>query len=173
MKKPGHNCISIGQIAKTHGYKGAVKIELQNGISLNKPKGISEPVFLEINQKPVPFFYTEWQEAGGSPLVHFEDINSEEQAKQLLGLTVLAPNTWVDEEEGIFVEDLINFTVVDEQFGQLGFISNYMETPGQTLLYMLLNGREVLIPFVDEIITDIDWDNQTIHTSMPDGLLDL
>jgi 16S rRNA processing protein RimM len=173
MKQPGHNCISIGRLAKTHGYKGAIKIELQNNITLNKPNGTKEPVFLEINQKPVPFFYTHWEGMNNMPIVQFEDITDEEKAKKLIGLTVLVPKTWVEVDDSVSVADLINFTVVDEVHGKLGFINNYMETPAQTLLYMLQNGRETMIPFVDEFIIEIDWDNQTIYTHLPDGLLDL
>ncbi len=173
MKLPGQDCICVGRVAKTHGYKGAVKIDIKESITLNKPKGTKEPVFLEINQKPVPFFYTQWQDNMGSPIVHFEDIDSEEKAKELLGLDVLVPETWVEEGEGAALDQLIDFTVIDAEHGKLGFISNYMENPNQTLLYMLLNGREVLIPFVDEFIIDIDWENQIINTRLPDGLLDI
>lgn len=172
MKLPGQDCICVGRVAKTHGYKGAVRIDIKESITLNKPKGTKEPVFLEIHQKPVPFFYSSWQENMGSPIAHFEDIDSEEQAKELLGLDVLVPETWVEEEELAF-DRLIDFTVIDKEHGKLGFISNYMENPNQTLLYMLLNGREVLIPFVDEFVIDIDWENQTLHTQLPEGLLDI
>lgn len=173
MKLPGEGCTCIGRIAKTHGYKGAVKISITEGLALDKPKNSKEPVFLEINQKPVPFFYSQWQENMGVPIVLFEDIDNEEKAQSLVGLDVLVPESWIDEDESSNIANLINFTVVDAEHGKLGFISNYMENPAQTLLYMLLNGREILIPFVDEFILDIDWDNEIIHTQLPDGLLDI
>jgi 16S rRNA processing protein RimM len=167
------DCICVGRIAKLHGYKGAVRIDVLESILLNKPKGNKEPVFLMINQKPVPFFYTAWQDNMGNPIVHFEDIDDEPKAKELLGLEVFVAKTWVDEDEGSGIANLINFTVVDATHGKLGFISNYMENPGQTLLYMLQNGRETLIPFVDDIIIEVDWENEIIHTQLPDGLLDI
>jgi 16S rRNA processing protein RimM len=170
---PIQDCICVGRIAKTHGYKGAVRVDINENITLNKPKGTKEPVFLEIHQKPVPFFYTGWQENMGNPIVHFDDIESETQAKELIGLAIFVSKQWVEEDEESGVENLLNFTVVDAEHGKLGFINNFMENPAQTLLYMLLNGREILIPFVDEFILEIDWDNEIIHTQLPDGLLDI
>lgn len=173
MKLPGQDCVCVGHIAKAHGFKGAVRIDIKTGITLDKPKGTKEPVFLEIHQKPVPFFYTSWQENMGSPIVHFEDIDSQEKAQELLGLEIWVPDSWVEESDELSLADLIDYTVEDEEHGKLGFISNYMETPGQTILYMMLNGREVMIPFVDEFVTDIDHENKILHTRLPDGLLDL
>ncbi len=167
------DCICVGRIAKTHGYKGAVRVDIKKSITLNKPKGSEEPVFLEISQKLVPFFYTSWQESTGSPILHFDDIDNEAKAKELIGIDVFASKKWVEEEEGSEIANLLNFTVIDTEHGKLGFINNYMENPAQTLLYMLLNGREILIPFVDEFILKIDWDNETIYTQLPDGLLDI
>lgn len=170
---PMQDCICVGRIAKTHGYKGAVRVDIKESLTLNRPKGSKEPVFLEISQKLVPFFYTSWQENMGNPILHFDDIENEAHAKELIGLDIFVSKQWVEEDEGTGIENLLNFTVVDAEHGKLGFINNYMENPAQTLLYMLLNGKETLIPFVDEFILEIDWENETIHTQLPDGLLDI
>jgi 16S rRNA processing protein RimM len=173
MKQPGHNCSKVGRIGKLHGYSGAVRIDIDGDIAFSKPEKNNEPVFLVIHQKPVPFFYTRWQDGGESIIVKFEDIDTEEAARELIGLEVLAPEKWVEESDDVSAAALIDYTVVDSVLGKLGFISNYMENPGQTLLYMMLNGREVMIPFVEEFINDIDPDTQTLYTSLPDGLVDL
>jgi len=173
MKQPGHNCIKVGRIGKPHGYKGAVRMDLSGDIELDKPEKSNEPVFLVIQQKPVPFFYTQWQDAGNSIIIKFEDIDTEEQARELLGLDVLAPEKWVEENDEVSASALIDFTVVDSQLGKLGFITNYTETPAHTILYMLLNGREILIPLVDEFVENIDFDNQTLYMNLPEGLVDV
>lgn len=173
MKYPGHSCSKVGRIGKLHGYKGAVRIDLDGGIEVEKPEKNMGPVFLVIHQKPVPFYFTQWQDGGSSLIVKFEDIDTEDAARELVGLEVLVPEKWIVDDGGINASALIDFTVVDSELGKLGFIQNYMETPAQTLLFMMMNGREVLIPFVDEFIKDIDFDNQTLHTTLPEGLIDL
>ena len=37
----------------------------------------------------------------------------------------------------------------------------------------VVNGQEVLVPFVDEIILNIDEGKQEIQVNLPEGLLDL
>lgn len=173
MKQPGHNCMVVGRIGKPHGYKGAVRIDVSRDLEFHKPEKNNEPVFLVISQKPVPFFYSHWQQAADSIIVHFETIDSEEKARELVGLEVLAPKEWVEEDDGFTAAALLDYTIEDSELGKLGFISDYMEMPGQTLLTMLYQGREVLIPFVDEIIEAIDPDIKTIYTNLPDGLLEI
>jgi len=47
-----------------------------------------------------------------------------------------------------------------------------VQLPGQDLLAVDHNGREILIPFVLEIVPEIDVENKIITITPPEGLLD-
>ena len=79
--------IKIGEIFKTHGYKGELVIKLF--IDFDRIKK-TELIFLEIEGNPVPFFFSgnikSYKKTG--IIAKFENINSEEEIKDLLSCKV-------------------------------------------------------------------------------------
>ena len=66
------------------------------------------------------------------------------------------------------------WAVVDEAFGEVGFVTGFIENPGQMLLQVgRPDGREALVPIVDEIVRDVDERAGVVHVCLPQGLLDL
>jgi 16S rRNA processing protein RimM len=70
------------------------------------------------------------------------------------------------------VDDLIGYKVVIEG-NEIGVITDIEIMPMQELFVVDMGGREVLIPFVDDFIEDIDDEAKTITLNLPEGLLDL
>lgn len=164
-------CLEIGTISKTHGYDGSVRIDLKGieSIALSK----KEPLFLRIAQKLVPFFMEEFRKANDSVIARFEDINDNDQARRLCGYKVYAREAAVQKEEAGDLESLIGYQVSDVNLGKLGEISNYIESETQPLLVMDYKDMEVLIPYVEEIILEIDDENKHIEVDLPEGLIEL
>lgn len=66
--------------------------------------------------------------------------------------------------------------VIDETLGELGFVTDVIVNPVQTLLVVdcsLLDKGDVMIPWVEEFVTNIDASNHVISVSIPLGLLEL
>src|SRR5216117_3783373 len=92
------SCFKLGQIQKAHGFKGEVMIQLQ----VKKPEDYKdlESVFVEINQKLVPFFIENLRiTTGEKAIVKFEDVNDEAGIKKLVGLSIYLPLEEMTEEE--------------------------------------------------------------------------
>jgi 16S rRNA processing protein RimM len=87
---------------------------------------------------------------------------------------------WVPPEErgelpagGFFQSDLIGCCIVDKVSGkELGVVAGFQEIGGPTLMEMTVDGREVLIPFVEQLC-EVDLPGRVIRVDLPDGLLDL
>lgn len=165
------DCQSIGHIGKPHGYDGSVKIELHRDISYSHKR--TEPVFLLINRKPVPFFTTSYNEDSQPPIVRFEDINTLEAAKKLTGIEILASQKRVDGETPVSIADLIGYLVISLPSFPLGRIVSTMDAGLQELLVMEYRNKEILIPFQPGLIADIDHEEKKIFFSLPEGLLEL
>lgn len=165
------NCFRIGQIIKAHGIKGEVVIETDE----EHPEEFSEleSVFIEINQKLVPFFIEEIQVNGKRAIVLFEDIHSVEETKILLRKQVYVNAGQLPEEGQFYHEALLGFTVRDKAKGEIGPVKEYVERPGQDLLVADYQGREVLIPVDPSIILRLDRKKKIISVNLPEGLLDL
>jgi 16S rRNA processing protein RimM len=163
---------SIGYISKTRGLKG----ELQLYLEVDNPQDYKnmESLFLEINQKPVPFFITKLLIQKNIVYIYIEDVDHIDKAKPLVGKAAYVhqknkpANTNEDSHKV-----LIGYTVHDEQLGELGIINAIQELPSQLIANMMYQNKEVLFPLNDQFVTSIDKKNKTIHVNLPDGLIDL
>ncbi len=77
--------------------------------------------------------------------------------------------------EGQYLErEVVGSEVVTRDGIKVGRITSVMRTGGTDLLVLEdVDGREHLIPFADEICTDVDLNVRRITIDPPDGLLDL
>lgn len=163
---------SIGYISKTKGLKG----ELQIYLEVENPQDYKnmESLFLEINQKPVPFFISKLLLQKNIMYVYLEDIDHIDKAKGLVGKTayVLEKNKPANTNEDSH-KILIGFQVIDEKQGELGVINAIQELPSQLIANMLFQNKDVLFPLNDQFVTSIDKKNKIIHVDLPDGLIEL
>lgn len=163
---------SIGYISKTRGLKG----ELQLYLEVENPQDYKnmESLFLEINQKPVPFFITKLLIQKNIVYIYVEDIDHIDKAQTLVGKAayVLAKNKPKNTNEDSH-KALIGYTVIDEQQGELGTINAIQELPSQLIANMMYHNKEVLFPLNEQFLLEIDKKSKTIHVNLPDGLIDL
>ena len=133
-----------------------------------------ESVFVELNKKLVPFFIDRIQLNGTKAIVKFEEIDTIDQAKGFKGSRLFLPlDVLPDLEDGYYFHELIGFKVIDTNHGELGSISGVFDSGSQDLIAMQYQEKEVLIPLTDEVVLKVDKQAKTIHTSLPDGLLDI
>ena len=57
--------------------------------------------------------------------------------------------------------------------GELGKITSVDDTTENVLFEVDHNGRELLIPAVDELVSEVDEENRKLYMNIPEGLLDL
>lgn len=163
---------SIGYISKTRGLKG----ELQLYLEVDNPQDYKkmESLFLEINQKPVPFFISKLLIQKNIVYIYVEDIDHIDKAKSLVGKGAYVhtknkpKNTNEDSHKA-----LIGYLVHDEKLGALGLINAIQELPSQLIANMMYQNKEVLFPLNDQFVTSIDKKSKTIHVDLPDGLIEL
>ena len=163
---------SIGYISKTRGLKG----ELQLYLEVENPQDYKnmESLFLEINQKPVPFFVEKLLINKNIVYIYVEDIDHIDKAKTLVGKAAYVhiknkpKNTNEDSHKA-----LIGFTVIDEQLGELGVINAIQELPSQLIANMMYQNKEVLFPLNDQFVTSINKKSKIINVDLPVWLLDI
>ena len=129
----------------------------------------------EVDGLLVPFFIEEYRfKTDSSALVKFLDIDSSEQAQQLVGSTVYFENKFIEEgsEDEVSLNYFIGFTVKDGET-YIGTITD-IDDQTENWLFVIEHGDdELLIPAHEEFITDIDHQSRTITMDLPNGLIDL
>lgn len=167
------SCFKIGFVLRTHGLKGEVTLSLSDDaqVDLESVKSL----FLEQDNRLVPFFIDSISVQGNKALVRFEDVTAIDDASKLVKQSVyLEKSKRRKSGRGEFYDDeIIGFEIVDETIGSLGVIGGVMQAGPNRLLVVDYEGKEVLIPVNGPFITNIDKRKKSVSVQLPDGFLDI
>jgi 16S rRNA processing protein RimM len=165
--------ILLGRISKAHGFEGAVTVKLEK--SFIDEIDDMESVFLEIEGKPVPFFVEESEYPGGNILrLKFTGFNNVDCVNEFAGCKVFLTSA-LEENPDIKVNFSIEgYKICLPDNAVLGIVKKVMENPGQWLLEITSSdGKELLIPYHEDLILGIDHRKKIITMKLPEGLIDL
>jgi len=167
------NVIPIGQITKPHGISGEMSFSFTTDIFDRE----EVPYFIfELEGILVPFFLEEYRfKSNSTALLKLDGVNNDDQARSFAGLTVYLPKSYLEkvEDDEIELDYFAGFSLVDDEKGLLGVISEVDQTTDNVLFVIPTKNDELLIPAGEEYIQEIDHDKKIIYVSLPEGLLDL
>lgn len=164
--------ILLGRISKTHGFEGTVTIKLEKAFIGKIPE--MESVFIEIEGKPVPFFI-ENSDYPGADILHVKFLwyDTFDKVAEFTGCRVFLTTGRKKKTETDF-RILRNYKVTDPGNTLIGTVSSVIENPGNILLAVTTpEGRELLLPFHENLIVSIDNRKKLIVMDLPEGLTDL
>ncbi len=165
--------VEIGTIQRTHGINGELQVQWSSEFDLSE--NFPESVFIEIDGIPVPFFIISHRAKGfDKVIVRLEDIDDVETASTLENLKILLPKTDIVEIRDLLLEDLIGFTLLNEQkeiIGKISDLQEYQSNPVFTVIHS--SNAELLIPAAEDLIVEVNEATQTVVMHIPDGLLEL
>lgn len=166
-------CFQLGYVSKVHGIKGEIQCYFDVDIPENYKK--MESVFVDINNKLVPFFIEKISLIGHKAVVKFEDIDGIEQAAELKGKGLYLPLEKLPALGGnqFYFHEIIGYRVKDEEEGLLGTIKDIYALPHQDIIAMEFENKEVLIPISDDIIKSVDHERKELNVHLPPGLLQI
>ena len=163
----------IGQLIKPHGIHGEMSFTFSTDVFDRE----DIPYFIiETEGIFVPFFIEEYRfKTDSSGLLKFEDVDTQEKAKEFAGLTIYLPVKYIEkvEDEEIGLDYFIGYQLIDTTKGEIGKISEIDQTTENALFVIETTEDELLIPVSEEYITKINHKKKIIHVSLPEGLLDL
>ncbi len=168
--------IEIGKFQKTHALKG----ELNALLDVDEDYAADgNPLIVEMDGIFVPFYAESVRPKGSeSCLVKLKDVDSQELAQQFVNKNIYALRSelvnYYDVPEDEIVADFVGFKIVDRHIGEVGTVADIDDTTANVLFVVNRpDGSTVLIPVADEFIESIDTDAKLIHTSLPEGLIEM
>jgi 16S rRNA processing protein RimM len=168
------DCFYLGKIVKKYSFKGELLIKLDSDDPEIYTK--MESVFVEKNKSLIPFFI-ERSSLHKSELlrVKFEDINNDEDTDPLLKCDLYLPLEFLPKLTGnkFYYHEIIGYTVEDKNFGEVGTITGVNDSTSQALFEIDRNGKEVLIPLIDDFIKNVDRETKTLQLEVPKGLIEI
>jgi 16S rRNA processing protein RimM len=170
------HCILLGTLIKIHGVKGQLVLRLQH-LDFDDIKEMG-PVFIIIDNLPVPFSIAEYLPKGEQDIIlTLDDIESSESAQSLIGHKLWIHKESIDFKSNLHAlsdsEMLRGYRIIDIQLGDLGSVSAILDYNQNPLLQVMSGKKEILIPCREEFIRGIDTDNKILQVEIPRGLLDL
>lgn len=164
----------IGKLGKPHGVRGEVSFMLTDDVF---DRVDADYLVLDIDGILVPFFLEEYRfRSDELALVKFEEIDTQEQARNLTGCEVFFPRHLSDsDEESLSWAEIIGFSLFDAQTGkEVGTIDSVDDNTINILFEVTTDeGKEVLIPASEDLIEGVDAKEHTITVRLPEGILDL
>jgi len=166
--------VVIAELFRARGIRGEVIARSQTDIP-GRLENLKRAQLRLTNGTDVPVEIEEAWEHKGDWVLKFAGVDTMDAADQFRGADL-----WVPPEErgelpdgGFFQSDLIGCGVVDRVSGNsLGVVSGWQQYGGPTLMQVMVEGREVLVPFVEQLC-EVDLPARVIRVDLPAGLLDL
>ncbi|MFT4645040.1 MAG: 16S rRNA processing protein RimM [Planctomycetota bacterium] len=162
----------IGYLSKPYGFNGELKSNLE---VLMLSDDFPEFIWIYLDGKPVPYCVEKATYNKSNFILKLEDVNTEEDASILKNTSIYCEQKlfkqYFEYEESL--EDLVGFEVEDKVKGAIGIIESIIENAIQPTLVLNFEGKEILVPYTEEIIIDVDFDNKKVKVETPDGLIDM
>ncbi|UNS99265.1 ribosome maturation factor RimM [Streptomyces tubbatahanensis] len=164
----------VARIGRAHGIKGEVTVEVRT----DEPELRLAPgaVLATDPASTGPLTIAAGRVHSGRLLLRFEgvrDRNAAEALRNTLLVAEIDPAERPEDPEEFYDHQLEDLEVVTVDGTLVGRIESVAHLPAQDLLVIRgADGGEVLVPFVSEIVPEIDLDAQRAVIDPPPGLLD-
>lgn len=165
----------IGRIGRAHGIRGEVTVDVRT----DDPEGRFAPgsVILTEPAEAGPLTVAAGRVHSGRLLLSFEGVADRTAAAALRGTVLVAEvdeDEVPDDPEEFYDHQLVGLAVQTVEGRPVGEVAQMLHLPGQDVFAVQRpDGGEVLIPFVAEIVPDVDLAARRVVVDPPEGLLDL
>lgn len=167
--------LKVGKIVNTHSLKGEVKVISSTDFEEERFKKGSKLLITRGNQLIREVVVQSYRNHKNFLLVKFEGINSVEEAEKLKNLQIKIDSDEVGEleENEFYFHQIIGCEVFDENDKNLGEIIDIL-TPGANDVWVIKgeNGKEILIPYIEDVVKKIDITSKKVNIEVMEGLID-
>ncbi|MDR1739638.1 MAG: ribosome maturation factor RimM [Bacteroidales bacterium] len=167
-------CFYLGKIGKTFGYKGDLHIYFD----VDEPSDYKslKSVLIKTAQGLKSYNIERITISANRSTILFADADVPAQdAAALVGKELYLPLSMLPPLEGnkFYYHEIIGYTVIDEKEGNIGVVKEITDFSPQALLSVTSpQGREILIPLIDEFIVSLDRSKKTLYIKAPEGLIE-
>jgi 16S rRNA processing protein RimM len=166
----------IGKIGGAHGVRGEMRVSPITD-DVRRFRALSDCVILTPAEKLLRTArISEKRVTGDTVLVTFEGVSDRDEAQKLTGfyLAVKRGDAPPLEKGRYYIADMIGCTVADQTIGVIGRISEILQTGSNDVIVVKRpEKQDLLIPFLKDVVTDVDVFAQKVTVKLPDGLLEV
>lgn len=170
----GSKKVLIGKIQGTQGIKGQLRvipfagdassISQLDSLCVKTPSGAMEE-----------FSVVSARAHGKRVILTLRPFDNINQVLHLVGREIYADRVALPElpSDEFYWSDLLGLRVVTSGGEELGELVDIIETGSNDVYVVKKNGREVLVPALEDVVVSVDLAGGRMTVSLPEGLLDL
>jgi 16S rRNA processing protein RimM len=176
--RPGSKTqLRVGRLAKAHGLKGALKVELytddpERRFAPGATFALQVPTSSDWHGKKLELL--ELRFYNGNPVAFFAGVTDRTAAESLVKAVL-----WIDqdldeeptEDDAWYDGQLIGLAALRDG-EKVGTVVRVEHLPAQDLLVVKVGEREVMVPFVKAIVPAVDVTAGTVTLTPPTGLFE-
>lgn len=160
----------IGNIVGYHGIKGEIKLyPLFDDVA-----DLEDVEEIFINEKK--YILENYHMHKTNLLIKLKDVDDRTAAEKIKGLVEAEINIELEDNE-FFIEDLMGLKVYDQESRYVGLVIDFSDKAACHIIIELDKSydskRDLIMPFVEEYIMEVDCESGSMKINLTDDLLDL
>ncbi|MCE7007727.1 ribosome maturation factor RimM [Kibdelosporangium philippinense] len=167
--------VVVGRVAKAHGIRGELAVEVRTDSPEQRfaPGAVVAARLRDGSSRPLTLSAV--RAHGERLLVFFDEVPDRTAAEALRGALLLADTDALpptDDPDEFYDHELEGLAAVLADGSPVGTVREVVHSAAGELLALDVDGREVLVPFVREIVPEVDIAGRRVVLDPPEGLLD-
>ncbi|RPF27827.1 ribosome maturation factor RimM [Georgenia muralis] len=164
--------LTVAVIGAPHGLRGEVRLDVRTD---DPGRRLAVGQVLETEPSDAgPLTVSRFRAQGGSTYVHFEEARDRGGAEALRGVRLVVESDEDEDEgddEGWYPHELVGMRVRHVDGRELGTVAELEHFPAQDVLLVTEpDGAQARVPFVAELVPEVDVDAGVITVDPPRGL---
>ncbi|MFC3999560.1 ribosome maturation factor RimM [Nocardiopsis sediminis] len=164
----------VGRIGRAHGVRGDVAVDVRTDDPAERfaagARLLTDP------DDAGPLTVKAVRTHSGRLLIRFASVADRDAAEALRGVTLLVDSADippVDDPDEFHDHELIGLRAVTSGGADIGVVDDILHHAQDVLVIKDAEGGEVLVPFVRELVPEVDTGTGRLVVEPPPGLLDL
>ncbi|MED4603837.1 ribosome maturation factor RimM [Paenibacillus validus] len=168
---------TVGKIVNTHGIRGELKIVPQTDFADERFAAGSKLVFVDPNSSAtLPVTVESAREHKTMFIIRFRGFGNINEVEKYKGWLLKVEEKYLSElpDGEFYYHEIVGCTVVTEEGETLGEITEIL-SPGANDVWVVKRpkGKPLLLPYIDDVILDVDVEGKKVTARLMEGLLDL
>ena len=162
---------AIAKITNTSGLKGQVKLRPLSRYSIDYI--MTKDLHIGQIENNLSSLKLESKVGDGKKMkFKFQGIDSISDAENIVG-KIIYIDSEKDDNINLIGENVIGFSVETKSGKKVGTLKDVMWLPANDVYIILKDGKELLVPILDEFIISLNMDDKKLIIADVDGLLDI
>ena len=162
---------AIAKITNTSGLKGEVKLTPLSRYSIDYI--MTKDLHIGQIENDLSSLKLESKVGDGKKMkFKFKGIDSNTEAEDIVG-KIIYIDSEKDDNINFIGENVIGFSVETESGKKAGILKDVMWLPANDVYIILKDGKELLVPVLDEFIVSLNMEDKKLIIADVDGLLEI